>query len=325
MSKQETPTISHHSKIGLALGSGSARGLAHLGVLRAIEENNLKIDFIAGTSIGALVGAIYAAGNLAMLEASFKSFGWKSIVSLLDPVIPKTGLIDGRKIMEFVQAHLPISTFEALPIPLQIVTTDILTGKEIVIREGNLLHAIRASIAVPGIFTPVSDKEHALVDGGLVNPVPVNVVRAMGADFVIAVDLNYEKIKNQKIGLATSSELAPKNHLAYHATISQTTTNYPSSLERIKQILINQDQSALRRLRKWLEPEPLPSIFEILVASINIMGAKISENQLKIDRPELIIRPPLGDVHFLAFDQVNRIIATGHDTAHHALATINYK
>lgn len=148
---------SQNIKIGIALGSGSARGLAHIGALQAIEESGIEIDLVAGSSIGALVGAVYAAGNLAALESSFKAFDWKKLASLLDLVLPKSGLMHGKKVMEFVEDHLPFNNIEELPLPFQAVATDILSAQEISISEGNLSHAIRASIAVPGIFTPVYD------------------------------------------------------------------------------------------------------------------------------------------------------------------------
>ncbi len=304
MSKRNLLKVSQNTKIGLALGSGSARGLAHIGVLRAMEAYNLKIDYIAGTSIGALIGAVYAAGNLDKLEATFKSFNWKTIASLIDLALPQSGLIEGKKIMELVQAHLPVSRIEALSIPMYIVTTDISTGKEVIVSEGNLHHAIRASIAIPGIFTPVCDNGRVLVDGGLVNPVPTNIVRAMGAEFVIAVDLNHETVRTQGTDLSTTHE---------------------TSQEHIKKALDIKNQLTIKQLKKWLEPNASPNIFEIIVSSINIMRAKISEARLKIDKPELIIRPPLGDIHFLEFDQADKIISRGYDATYQALSTINQK
>ena len=179
-------------KIGLALGSGSARGLAHLGVIRAVQEAGIKVDYVAGTSIGALVGAVYAAGSIDSLESTFQKFDWKKMVSFFDVIFPKSGLIDGAKVRELVRALVHAEVIESLPIPFCAVATDIQSGEEVVIRQGDLIEAVRASIAVPGIFTPVRSNGLLLVDGGLVNPVPVSVVRAMGAEIVIAVDLNQQ-------------------------------------------------------------------------------------------------------------------------------------
>src|SRR5574340_370791 len=196
----KTTGRSRRPGIGLALGSGSARGLAHLGVVRAIEDAGIKLDFIAGTSMGALIGAIHAAGKLDELEASFRDFDWKKSASFFDVVLPKSGLLDGAKVSELVRAHIHADTIEMLPLPFAAVATDIVGGEEVVIRTGDVIEAVRASISVPGIFTPMRTNGYILVDGGLTNPVPVSVARAMGADVVIAVDLNHQIIagKNMK-------------------------------------------------------------------------------------------------------------------------------
>jgi NTE family protein len=183
--------LGHRPGIGLALGSGSARGLAHLGVIRAIEDAGIEVGFIAGSSMGALIGAIHAAGKLDELEASFQGFDWKKTASFFDVVLPKSGLLDGARISELVRAHIHADTIEALPIPFAAVATDIVSGEEVVIRSGDVIEAVRASISVPGIFTPVRSNGHILVDGGITNPVPVSAARAMGAGIVIAVDLNH--------------------------------------------------------------------------------------------------------------------------------------
>jgi NTE family protein len=317
-------------KIGLALGSGSARGLAHIGVLRAIEESGIKIDLIAGSSIGALVGAVYAGGELNALESSFKTFGWKKLVSLFDLVLPKSGLMDGKKVMEFVSSHLIIKEIEALPIPFQAVATDILTAEEILISEGDIANAIRASIAVPGIFTPVYDAGRILVDGGLVDPVPVSVVRAMGADFVIAIDLNHstpfsknKKSMPQSKKIKVSPYSQQMDNLVTHTSNGSSYQSMVTTVERIKQVVSTLDHSTSTRLKKWVEADATMNIFEIILSSINIMAAKITENRMKIDSPELIIQPPLGDIHFLAFDQSEKIIELGYLSTLEALSTIN--
>ena len=168
-------------RVGLALGSRSARGLAHIGALRALEEAGIGIDVIAGTSMGALIGAIYAAGKLDGLAARFLDFDWKGIVSLLDPVFPRPGLIDGQTIADFVRAHVTATRIEHLPIPFQAVATDITNGEQVALGTGDLIEAVRAN-------------GRTLVDGGLVNPVPVSVARGMGANLVIAVDLDHDVV-----------------------------------------------------------------------------------------------------------------------------------
>ncbi|MFZ3019412.1 MAG: patatin-like phospholipase family protein [Gallionella sp.] len=296
-------------KIGLALGSGSARGLAHLGVIRAIEEAGIEVDFIAGSSMGALIGAIHAAGKLDELEATFKTFDWKMMATFFDVVLPKSGLLDGARVGELVRAHIHADTIEMLPKAFAAVATDIVSGEEVVIRSGDVIEAVRASISVPGIFTPVRSNGHILVDGGLTNPVPVSAVRSMGAEFVIAVDLNHEIVagKNMKPLLTTGKvEGAP-------SLFTQWVGDYRLSMKDIRQRLLTGDNAASAQFRKWVSPEPLPSIFEVLLASINIMEANITRTRLRLDHPDILLQPPLGNVRFLEFDRAEEIIAIGYE------------
>ncbi len=175
---------------GLALGGGAARGWAHIGVIRALAEKNIRITHIAGTSIGAFVGAFVATGTLAALERELQVFDWKHGLSYFASVPSKAGMLNGRKISEFLELHLGAGRLEETDIPLSTVAVDLRSGREITFSTGNIIEAVRASIAVPGIFTPVKKGEMFLADGGLVNPVPVSTVRSMGAKRVIAVDLN---------------------------------------------------------------------------------------------------------------------------------------
>ncbi|MCK9200699.1 MAG: patatin-like phospholipase family protein [Gallionella sp.] len=305
-------------KIGLALGSGSARGLAHLGVIRAIEEAGIEVDFIAGSSMGALIGAIHAAGKLDELEATFKTFDWKTMATFFDVVLPKSGLLDGARVGELVRAHIHADTIEMLPKAFAAVATDIVSGEEVVIRSGDVIEAVRASISVPGIFTPVRSNGHILVDGGLTNPVPVSAVRSMGAEFVIAVDLNHEIVagKNMKPLLATGKvEGAP-------SLFTQWVGDYRLSMKDIRQRLLTGDNAASAQFRKWVSPEPLPSIFEVLLASINIMEANITRTRLRLDHPDILLQPPLGNVRFLEFDRAEEIIAIGYEYTKKQLASL---
>ena len=177
-------------KIGLALGSGAARGLAHIGVLEVLEKEGIPIDMIAGTSMGALVGALYAQGrgvneikNLAI------DLGSKRFALLADLALPKTGLIKGRKIKDGLRSIIGDIKFGDLRVPFACVATDIDSGEEVVINQGSVVEGIRASISIPAIFTVVKWGGRYLVDGGLVNPVPVSVLRSTGADFIIAVNV----------------------------------------------------------------------------------------------------------------------------------------
>ncbi|MFC2056110.1 patatin-like phospholipase family protein [Chloroflexota bacterium] len=177
-------------EVGLALGSGVARGLAHIGVLRILEQEGIHIDMIAGTSMGALVGAFFAYGqSVEQMEKLAINMGTKRLSFLFDPVLPKTGLIRGRKMEETLKRVIGGTTFHDLTMPFACVATDISNGDEIVIKEGMVWEAIRASSTVPVVLALVKREGRYLIDGTLVNPVPVSVVKAMGADFIIAVNV----------------------------------------------------------------------------------------------------------------------------------------
>ena len=195
-------------KVGLALGSGAARGLAHIGVIKALEEYNIPIRMIAGTSMGALVGAAYATGlSGTELEEIACTINFRTIAKLFLPTLPITGLVDGKRIEDFLKALVGDVNIRNLKIPFAAVAADIESSEEILIRDGSLIGAIRASISIPGIFTPAKHQNRYLVDGGLLNPVPVDVVRNMGADFVIAVSVPYpQKDKPVDIIIALSDE-----------------------------------------------------------------------------------------------------------------------
>jgi len=296
-------------KIGLALGSGSARGWAHIGVVHALAESGISVDYIAGTSIGAMVGAVYASGNIDTLQEVVLQLDWKQIAYFFDVVLPKSGLIDGKKLSTFVRSHVNGINIEELPIPLCAVSTDLATGDEVLIQSGDIIDAVRASISVPGIFTPVKKNGAFLVDGGLVNPVPVSVVRQMGADFVIAVDLNH--------GIAGEKGFRQTTHPTLSETLSgdedvPITEKKNKILELLNNRIASIDFSALSQIREWMKTEPAPNIFEVLTSSINIMEAQITATNLKTDPPDLLIQPNLSHLKFLEFNRAEEAIAEGY-------------
>jgi len=175
-------------KVGLALSGGAARGIAHIGVLKALREAQIPVDMIAGASSGALIGALYASGlDIETIEKVALGLKWKEFA---DFTLPKMGLISGKGIEEFVSEHTGVSDFRELKIPLAIVTTDLVTEREMVFKEGPLARIVQASCSIPGVYTPVKYEDMLLVDGGVVNILPTNILRRMGADFVIGVDVN---------------------------------------------------------------------------------------------------------------------------------------
>ena len=293
-------------KVGLALGSGSARGWAHIGVVQALQESGIRVDYVAGTSIGALVGAVYASGRIDALNKVVLGLDRKQILRLFDIVFPKSGLIDGRKVADFIRSYVQKGGIEQLPVPFSSVSTDLVTGSEVVHQEGDVIVAVRASISFPGIFTPVIRDGMVLVDGGLVNPVPVSVVRDMGADFVIAVDLNHDIVgtKNKTIKRASASSAGRG-------------TGRPSAEKTKKLDVLSRRLGILARLGlaqawQWDAKDPRPNIFEVLLTSISIMETQITAVRLKVDPPDLLIRPNLGHIRFLEFGRGQEAIAEGY-------------
>ncbi len=177
-------------KIGLALGGGAARTLAHIGVLKVLEKRGIIPHMIAGTSMGSIIGAIYAKElDIERLEQYAMEWSQWKTAQLIDPALPRVGLIKGRKVETILDSYLGDVSFSDLKVPFACVAVDINTGEEVVIQEGKVARGVRASISIPGIFLPVERGGRILVDGGLVNPVPVSTVREMGADFIIAVNV----------------------------------------------------------------------------------------------------------------------------------------
>ncbi|MDQ7031293.1 MAG: patatin-like phospholipase family protein [Desulfonauticus sp.] len=286
-------------KLGLALGAGAAKGWAHIGILKGLEEAGLEIAWIAGTSIGSLVGAVYAAGNLDAFAQDIIAMDWKRVVAMIDLVLPRNGVIDGQKVMKLLQQYLP-QTIEALNIPYAAVATDIYTGKEVVLKSGSVLEAVRASIAVPTIFTPVITEKYCLVDGGLVNPVPVDVVRSLGAEKVLAVDLIYESpasfIKNKE----QTSKNKDNDWLNKIAI-------------KIKEKFPKVDLSFIESFKNWIaKGEDTPHLFEIMHSSLSIMEQRLTQILFELYPPDFILRPPLDHIKLRDFHRGKECIEIGY-------------
>lgn len=212
-------TRSNRPKIGLALGSGGARGLAHIGVIKILEKNHIPIDYISGSSIGAMVGGYYASGlSIEEIEKIASSTNWREMFSILfDPHL-KQGLIEGKKVEAFIDGHTNGERFENCKIPFSVIATDLKTGDAVILDKGKLAPAIRASISIPLVFKPVEFGDKMLADGGLSAPIPAEIVRNMGADIVIAVNLdkycNEENWKPGWYGIANDSLDILRHHLA---------------------------------------------------------------------------------------------------------------
>src|ERR1700674_1540050 len=186
--------MTHRPTLGIALGSGSARGWAHIGVLRALTEAGIAPDFVAGCSMGAMVGAAFAAGRIEELEAWALSLDWRRVVGLVDVGL-RGGVIKGDRLLNIYQGQFVECPFSELSVPFAAVATDIATGQEVWLRDGKVSDAVRASCAVPGLFRPVLRDGRCLIDGSAGNPIPVSLCRAMGAQVVMAVDLGTHRAR----------------------------------------------------------------------------------------------------------------------------------
>ena len=297
-------------KIGLALGSGSARGWAHIGVIKALTEAGICVDYVAGTSAGAVVGAVYASGRIDSFKDVVLQLDWKKIAFFLDVVFPKSGLIDGNRIAEFIRSHVEEKNIEDLSLPFCAVSTDLATGNEVIIQDGDIIEAVRASISVPGVFTPVRKNSAILVDGGLVNPVPVSVVREMGADLVIAVDLNHDIVGKKGVKKASISN---SDNMALGKEIGNNFTVGNRILNALNKRVMAIDVPALTHVKQWMARDQMPNIFEVLVSSINIMETQITATRLKNDPPDVLIQPKLGHLKFLEFHRAKEAILEGYE------------
>jgi NTE family protein len=299
--------FSAKKKIGLALGSGAARGMAHIGVLKVLNQAEIPIAAISGSSIGALIGALYAAGvSVAEMEDIAKTVDWKKIASWVDPRIPISGLIDGRRITSFFKELLPVQDFSNLNLPLAMLATDVETGETIVLKQGDLLTALRAAIAFPGIFTPVNIGDRFLVDGGLCQPVPAGVLKELGAEAII--------------GVCAIPEVDKSEHEAYLPAPKPGTKAEPKSLlhklrsERVESLWQdiftkrgNHDTDANSKGRKP------PHIFRVFAQSVAIMENQINELRLEKDHIDILIRPELAGINLLEFNRADEAIRAGEE------------
>ena len=297
--KATADTQPRRRKVGLALGGGSARGWAHIGVLRALAEAGLQPDVICGTSIGALVGAAYAAGELDRLERWVRNMSVSEVIRFLD-ISLTTGLLKGERLVQYLRDNFSDRPIESMAMPFAAVATALSTGAEVWLREGSTVDAVRASITLPGIFTPIICDGELLVDGGLVNPVPVSLARAMGADVVIAVDLNSDLLGHH---LASSAQGDAGNIGTTAGT--EEAGGSPDLLRRMQNSL-----SSLFPTRAAEEQE-MPSMFAVLASSLNIMQVRISRSRMAGDPPDALITPRLAHMSLYDFHRGEEAIEEG--------------
>ena len=295
----------HTTRTGLVLGSGSSRGWAHIGVIEALQEAGIPIHCVAGCSVGAFVGAVYASGGLEQLKEYVIHMDGESMFSFADLTLLRAGLIDGdKKLRELFCMHSDKKTFSELELPLKVTATDMYSGRQVVLDSGDLLKALRASMSYPGLFAPVNHKGRWLVDGGLVDPVPVGVARAMGADIVIAVNLNS--------GLVSRKRQTPVKAAA------ETKPARPGN-EFLK-TLAERYEAAEKLIRERLESQKnsnrsIPGKRQVIQAAIEIMQDRIIRVNFAVNPADILIEPRLGDLKMLDYDQVEHSIEEGYIAA----------
>jgi NTE family protein len=246
-----------------------------VGIIRALQVAGLHIDYIAGTSIGSVVGGVFASGDMERFKNYLLRIKWTDVVKNFDPGVPHQGLFKGNKVVKLLGKLITHKRFSSLSIPLTVVATNLETGEEVLFNRGMVIDAIRASIAIPGIFTPLKKGQRYLIDGGVVNPVPVDVVRDMGADVVIGVDLNHGFMK-EKLRTRRRRQLAKNN------------------------------------IVEWLTPDR-PNIIDIIESSVFMMQNQITEKNISLNKPDILLRPVLDYARIFDFHKARDLIKEGFD------------
>lgn len=294
-------------RVALALGAGAARGWAQIGVLRELLANGLLPDIVVGTSMGAVVGGCYCANRLDQLEVFARALTKRRVFGLMDFTISGTGLLSGGRLKAMLRKDLGLAAIEDLPIRFAAVATQVHTGHELWLTRGNLVDAMRASYALPGVFEPVRIEGRWLMDGALVNPVPVSVCRALGADVVIAVNLVAETV-------AWKAAPAPTMELGVA----------PAAAE---------PELPGRFYGNWLRPgarapkasaaDAGPSMAKVLVDAFNITQDRIARSRLAGDPPDLTINAKVGRIGLFEFHRAAELIDIGRDAAQKALPELS--
>jgi len=287
-------------KIGLALGAGGARGWAHIGAIRTLNEQGIRPDIVCGTSMGSLVGAAYAAGELERLEDWALSLGWRDVFGLMD-FTWHGGLIRGKRLFEFMRARFGLQDIASLPLPYGAVATELATGREVWLREGHVLDAVRASIAIPGVFAPVLRDGELLVDGALVNPVPVSMCRALGADLVIAVDLGWAKLGYYRERARDQEDAADHGKPGWWSRFLPARPDEAGG-----------------------ESPDMPSALGVFFSSFDIMQVRIGRSRLAGEPADALITPILPDFAMMDFHRAREAIDEGKAAAERARPVLEH-
>ena len=296
-------TVSKRPTIALALGGGAARGFAHIGVIRTLVAKGFKPDIIAGTSIGAVVGGCYAAGKLDEIEKWARSLTRRRLFGYLDVSLGGLGLISGSRLFESLTEAVGDVRIEALPLRFAAIATEIGTGHEIWLTRGRLSEALRASYALPGIFPAVQVGDRWLMDGALVNPVPVSAARALGARIVIAVNVNTDLF-----GRGTTIQ-------DYGAAESEP----PIEEEAVNRGVLGLFGAEKNARRRFFGTAGRPGLSNVMVEAFNVMQDRITRARLAGDPPDVMISPRIGRIGLFDFHRAEDAIAIGAEATEKAL------
>ena len=292
--------------IGLALGGGAARGFAHIGVMRKLLEHGIVPDVIVGTSVGAVVGGCYAAKEMDNLETWARTLTVRGVLSYLDLSLSGSGLIGGGHLANQLETGLKDTRIDDLPIRFAAIATEFNTGHEIWLTRGRLSHALRASYALPGIFPPVLIGGRWLVDGALVNPVPVSAARALGARLVIAVNLNADLFGRGTI-------------IASHGSDDSEPVSTEGKSNGLRGMFTG-DRSIRRQ---FFGRRGRPGLPTVMVEAFNVMQDRITRARLAGDPPDVLISPRLGSVGWFEFHRAAEAIQIGTDAAEKAIEAVS--
>ena len=293
-------------RIGLALGAGAARGWAHIGVVEALTAAGVAPDVVTGCSIGAFVGAALVTGHIGDLGPWARQLDWREILSHLDLRFAGGGLIEGDRLMRFMSERQDDVEIQDLPIAFGAIATDLATGREVWLRDGSLFRAVRASVALPGLVSPAASDDRWLVDGALVNPVPVSLCRALGADQVIAVNLNSDLAGKRAARRRGRSGDRARREVDSSGSnfLARLTKDIPSGIRG----------GAERFFVQLLDGErERPSYFDVVADSISIMQDQITRSRMAGDPPEVLLQPRLGHIRLMDFNRAEDAIAEGRD------------
>lgn len=295
--------------VGIALGGGSAKGLAHIGVLKALEVAGIKVGYIAGTSMGALIGAAYAAGiSVVEMEHILEELNARKLIQLFKPTISRYSIISDSAIMEFFESLFGDINIEDLSIPFCAVAADFKTGKRIMFSSGRLVDAVRASISIPMVFRQVSNNGRILVDGGLVDPVPVAVVKDMGAHYIIAVPVMSLRHKAKEEPRKTSDvkQNNVKSGISRYLNTTPFTDRFSQFLEKYKIL-----EDSIRTGDQEASDTNHLGFFNALMQSINVSSCEITRLQLELNPPDLIIRPKVEWLRMWDYHKASEAIHEG--------------